>query len=348
VHRGGPTITDVARRASVSKSLVSLVMRGAPQVRPARREAVLRAAAELGYRPNAMARGLVQRRSQMIGVMVSDLHNPFFADVVTGILDRAERAGYRVMINTGRGDPSHEAEAIEALLQLRADGLILAGPLLENPPIEDASQAVPVVIVGRTVRSPSVDSVTDDDRAGVGAAVDHCASLGHRRIVHISGGRGAGATARRRGYERAMKRLGLGRYTTVVSGTFTEEGGHRGALTLLERRPLPTAIIAANDLAAIGVLNAVEESGLRVPADISLVGYDNTSLAGLRHISLTTIHQPRAEMGQLATSALLERIEMGRSQPRHAVLPPSLVIRKTTAPPPARTEKRTLKKARRP
>jgi DNA-binding LacI/PurR family transcriptional regulator len=141
-----------------------------------------------------------------------------------------------------------------------------------------------------------------------------------------------------------MKRLGLGRYTTVVSGTFTEEGGYRGALPLLRRHPFPTAIIAANDLAAIGVLNAIEENGLRVPEDISLIGYDNTSLAGLRHISLTTVNQPRAEMGQLATSALLERIEVGRSQPRHAVLPPSLVIRKTTAPPPARTDKRRTKK----
>ncbi len=344
MHGGKPTITDVARRAGVSKSLVSLVMRGAPQVRPARREAVLRAAEELGYRPNAMARGLVQRRSQVIGVMLSDLHNPFYADVVTGIQDRAGRAGYSVLINTGRGDPAHEAEAIEALLQLPADGLVLAGPLLENPPIEDASRSVPVVVVGRTVRSSSVDSVTDDDRAGIGAAVEHCASLGHRRIAHISGGRGAGAAARRRGYEKAMKRLGLGRHTTVVSGTVTEEGGHRGALTLLARHPLPTAIIAPNDLAAIGVLNAIEEKGLRVPEDISLVGYDNTSLAGLRHISLTTVNQPRAEMGQLAMSALLERIEMGRSQPRHAVLPPSLVIRKTTAPPPARTDTRRVKK----
>jgi DNA-binding LacI/PurR family transcriptional regulator len=294
---------------------------------------VVRAAAELGYRPNAMARGLVQQRTRVIGVMVSDLHNPFFADGVAGIQDQAGRAGYKVLLNTGNRDPAHEAEAVETLLQLRVDGLILASPMLEKTPIVEASRSVPVVVVGRVLRSSSVDSVTDDDRAGVEAAVEHCVSLGHRRIAHISGGRGAGAVARRRGYEGAMERLGLSRHARVISGAYTEDGGHRGALRLLGQQPVPTAIIAANDLAAIGALNAIEESGLSVPGDVSLVGYDNTSLAGLRHVSLTTIHQPRAEMGQLALSALLERIDFGRSQPRHAVLPPSLVIRKTTAPP---------------
>ena len=135
MRRRRATITDVAERAGVSKSLVSLVMRGARHVSPARREAVVRAAAELGYRPNAMARGLVQQRTRVIGVMISDLHNPFFADVVAGIQDQAGRAGYKVLLNTGNRDPAHEAEAVETLLQLRVDGLILASPMLEKTPI---------------------------------------------------------------------------------------------------------------------------------------------------------------------------------------------------------------------
>lgn len=328
-----PTISDVARKAGVSKSLVSLVVRGGRHVSAVRREAVMRAAEELGYRPNAMARGLVQRRSGFLGVMVSDLHNPFFADVVDGIQGQAARAGYRVLVNTGNRSSEVEAEAVETLLQLRADGVILAGPLVDDGTIVAASRAVPVVVVGRAARAESVDSVTNDDRAGAEIAVEHCASLGHRRIAHIDGGRGAGASDRCRGYETAMRRLRLTRHIHVVTGSYTEAGGHAGAVLLLDRHPRPTAIFAANDLAAIGALNAIEERGLRVPEDVSLVGYDNTFLAALRHISLTTIHQPRLEMGQLAVSTLLERIELKRTQPRRAVLSPTLVVRGTTAPP---------------
>ena len=335
-----PTISDVARKAGVSKSLVSLVMRGGRYVSAPRREAVMRAAEQLGYRPNAMARGLVQRRSGFLGVMVSDLHNPFFADVVDGIQDQAHRAGYRVLVNTGNRSSAAEAEAVETLLQLRADGVILAGPLVENGTVVAASRAVPVVVVGRAAKADSVDSVTNDDRAGAEVAVEHCASLGHRRIAHIDGGRGAGASDRRRGYETAMRRLRLARYIDVVTGSYTEGGGHSGAMALLARRLRPTAIFAANDLAAIGALNAIEEMGLSVPGDVSLIGYDNTSLAALRHISLTTIHQPRLEMGQLAVSTLLERIELKRTRPRRAVLSPTLVVRGTTAPPGARASGR--------
>jgi DNA-binding LacI/PurR family transcriptional regulator len=303
-------------------------------VSPGRRDAVTRAAAELGYRPNAMARSLVQRRTHMIGVMLSDLHNPFFADVVAGIQDEAARTGYKVLVNTGNRAAAAEADAMETLLQLRADGIILTSPVLGDDVILQASREVPVVLVGRDGGALSVDSVTNDDHAGAEMAVEHCVSLGHRRIAHIDGGHGAGAPDRRRGYEAAMKRLGLGAQVLVVDGTYTEEGGHRGCLVLLGQRPRPTAIFAANDLAAIGALNAIEESGLKVPDDVSLVGYDNTSLAALRHISLTTLHQPRLEMGRLALATLRERMDDGRAQLRRVVLIPTLVVRASTAPPP--------------
>jgi DNA-binding LacI/PurR family transcriptional regulator len=308
-------------------------MRGADHVSPGRRQAVTKAAAELGYRPNAMARSLVQRRTHLVGVMVSDLHNPFFADVVAGIQEQAARTGYKVLVNSGNRAAAREADAMETLLQLRADGIILGSPVLDDDVILRASREVPIVLVGREARGPGVDSVTNDDHAGAEVAVLHCVSLGHRRIAHIDGGHGAGAPDRRRGYEAAMKRLGLGDLVSVVSGTYTEEGGHTGCLLLLAQRPRPTAIFAANDLAAIGALNAIEESGLKVPDDVSLVGYDNTSLAALRHISLTTIHQPRIEMGQLALSTLLERVDQDREEPRRVVLSPSLVVRASTAPP---------------
>jgi DNA-binding LacI/PurR family transcriptional regulator len=207
---------------------------------------------------------------------------------------------------------------------------------VESRLITEAGRELPVVLVGRTARAASLDSVTNDDWAGAVAVVRHCASLGHRAIAHVDGGQGAGADARRRGYEDGMRQLRLGKYLRVAPGTFTEEGGHSGALVLLEQRPRPTAIFAANDLAAIGALNAIEERGLNVPDDVSLVGYDNTSLAALRHLSLTTVHQPRLEMGQMAVSILMERVDEGRTRPRRAVLSPSLVVRGTTAPPPER------------
>ena len=329
-----PTIDDVARHAGVSKSLVSLVVRGDRHVSPERRAAVLRAVAELGYRPNAMAQGLVQKRTRIVGVLVSDLNNPFFADVIAGIQARARTLGYRVLMNTGDRIQQHEDEAIETLLQLRVDGLILGSPMMESAQVVKASKEAAVVVVGRPARAASVDSVADDDAAGALLVVEHCVSLGHRRIAHIDGGEGAGALERRHGYEAAMRKLKLGDDVVIGRGAYTEAGGYQGARELLERRPRPTAIFAANDLAAIGALNAIEESGLRVPQDISLVGYDNTSLAAMRHLSLTTVHQPRHDIGQMAMDLLVERIRGVRVKARRVVLAPTLVVRSTTAPPP--------------
>jgi len=329
-QRKKPTILDVARRAGVSKSLVSLVVRGDARVGPANRAAVLEAVAELDYRPNAMARGLVQRRTRMVGVVVSDLRNPFFGDVVSGIQTRARELTYRVIFSTGDRQKEFEAEAIESLLELRVDGLILAGPRIQLETLEDFGRSAPIMVLFRPTADDWSDSITNDDVEGARIAVEHCASLGHTRIAHIDGGPGAGAQTRREGYEQAMHRLGLKQHILVVAGGFTEKPGRSGAQELLSKRPLPTAVFAANDLCAIGALNAFEESGLTVPEDLSLLGYDNTSVAALRHVSLTSIHQPSVEMGRMAVDRLFERIDQGRTEPIHEVVAPSLVVRDTT------------------
>ena len=328
-----PTILDVAARAGVSKSLVSLVMRDSPSVSRAKREAVLAAAAELDYRPNAVARSLVQRRTRVLGILLSDLHNTFFADVLDGISARAAERGYKAMLNTGNRAPSGEADAIETLLELRADGLILTGPRLEVSRIVEAARAVPVVLVARTVTAGAVDCVSNDDVAGATLAVEHLVKLGHQRIAHIDGGSGAGAEARKQGYARTMRRHGLAGRARVARGDYTEEGGAQGVAALLARGPRPTAIFAANDLSAIGALDALTRRGLRVPDDVSVVGYDNTSVAGLRHIDLTTIDQPREAMGRTAVDLLLERLERRRKVARRVVMAPALVVRGTTAAP---------------
>jgi len=328
-----PTMEDVARLAGVSRALVSLVIRDSPKVSERSRRDVLAAAEQLGYRPNLIARNLASRRTMMIGVLLNDLHNPFFAEVADGILEAADRTDYRILFSTGRRDPGDEAAAVEAFLELRVDGVILVSPNIPVSQVEAAAGDVPLVVVCRSLRSHVVDTVTNDERVGAELAVAHLVGLGHRLIVHIDGGRGAGGPQRREGYRRAMRRHGLADQACIVRGDFTEESGTRAVAELLEGAALPTAIFAANDVSAVGAFDRLEQAGLRVPEDVSLIGYDNTSLAAMHHLSLTTIDQPRAAMGRLAFETLLERI--GRSRPtavNHAVVP-SLVVRRSTAPP---------------
>jgi len=310
-----------------------MVTRGEDGVSAEKRENILMAIAELNYRPNLMARSLVQRRTRIFGVMISNLRNPFFSSVVSGIQEHANELGYDVLFNTGDRDPELEEKAIESLLQLRVDGLILASPRVDDAVVQRAAESVPVVVLNRETSDDLTDSVTNDNIAGAGLAVEHCASFGHRSIAFIRGGAGAGARTRGEGYLRAMHEFDLADQIMTVDGRHTEDGGYRGAQELLKMRPLPTAIFASNDLSAIGAMNALEEAGLRIPHDVSLIGYDNTTLAALRHIALTSIDQPGDEMGRSAIERLAERIDGERTTPRHDVVAPTLVARSTTGPP---------------
>lgn len=329
-----PTILDVAERANVSKSLVSMVMRGASNVSNGRREAVLKAATELGYRPNELARGLVQRRTHTIGVLLSDLGNPFFAEVVEGIQQEAGSVRYRTLLGTGNRAPDLEVRAISALLERQPDGMILLSPRITAAELDKAASSTPTVLVGHRANGSALDCVVNDDLAGAVMAVGHLAELGHRRIAHVSGGSAPGSADRQRGYERAMARLGLELQMFMVGGEYSEQGGYEGARRVLAKKARPTAIFVANDLAALGALTAIREAGLSVPEDISVVGYDNTYLAALDSVSLTSVDQPRHRMGVLAARLLLERVESGRTDPRLEVLKPRLIPRSTSAAPP--------------
>ncbi|WP_088318187.1 LacI family DNA-binding transcriptional regulator [Kineosporia sp. R_H_3] len=329
-----PTMDDVAQRAGVSRALVSLVMRESPKVSPERRAAVLAAAADLGYSPHAMARQLAQRTSTVLAVLVSDLHNPYFADIVESVDTAAREAGLDMILSTGGRRPAGERRAVETMLGFRPAGLVLLSPVVPQAVLEAASVSTPVVAVERTVALPGVDTVTDDGRAGSRLAVDHLVGLGHRDVVHLDGGQGAQSSTRRRGFVDAMRAHGL--EPRVEPSEYTEEGGAAAVARLLAAGTRFTALVAANDINAIGALSALADAGLRVPEDVSVVGYDNTSLAAMRHVGLTTVDQPRAEMGRLAVAAVVERIAGRRTTPTRHRLQPSLVVRTTTAPPPRR------------
>ncbi|WP_405166053.1 LacI family transcriptional regulator [Nocardia sp. NBC_01499] len=329
-----PTMEDVAERAGVSRALVSLVMRNSPKVSDHRRRAVLEAAKDLGYQPHIMARSLASRTSNIVGVMVSDLRNAFFADVVEGMDSAANESGLKLILNTGRRSAARERTALESLLSFRPGGIILLSPILPAAAIRDAAQQTPLVLVSRSSAVADVDTVNDDGEVGAGLAVDHLASLGHRRIVHLDGGSAFTAAPRRRGYRTAMERHGF--EPMVIPSEHTDSAGAAAVqklLNIFSRDNFPTALVCGNDFNAVGAMSALEEAGLRIPDDVSIVGYDNTSLASLRQVSLTTIDQPRVQMGRLAVEALVERLQADRTEPVRHRLQPSLVVRATTSTP---------------
>jgi LacI family transcriptional regulator len=335
------TITDVASRANVSTAAVSKVLRNAYGVSPAMQERVRQAIAELGYRPQAAARGM-RGRTYTIGVLIPDLRNPFFPELVEGIAEHLDTTEYQSLLGPGGSSPQSQVRMTDALLDRRMDGIIMIAPHLPRSHLEATAATVPIVVIGRHGKSTEYDAVVDDDLAGGGLVVDHLADLGHRRIAHIGHKdptRGIPTTmpqtVRAEGYRQAMQRRGLHAEIDIVYSSYSEEGGYTAARELLDRPARPTAIFAGADVAAIGVLNAVHEAGLRIPEDISVAGYDNTTIAAMGPISLTSVDQDGHLMGVNAARLLLERVEQKRQRSVLLSLSPTLIPRRSTAPPPA-------------
>lgn len=322
------TQEDVAVRVGVSRPLVSLVMRNSPNVSPEKREAVLRAAEELGYRRNTHAALLASRRAMILGLVLNEPMNPVYTPVLKTTETRAESAGYGVLLTVNNSGPRFELEAVGRLLGHRVDGIILLGTHLSTQEVAQLSKQTHVVVVGRRVMG--VDVVSIDDRVGAQLAVEHLIDLGHCDIAHIDGGPNPGSRIRRRSYEQTMRRHGLAEHVRIADGDNTEPGGVAAAEQLLSATKHPTAIFASNDLAAVGVLAATQNHGMTVPDDVSVVGFDNTPLSEFAYINLTTINQ-HPDVGAAAVDMLIERVDDPSKPVATKLFIPELVVRGTTA-----------------
>lgn len=342
MHAGSPTrprLGDVAVAAGVSTATASLVLRGVAGPSAATAERVLAAAEQLGYRPDRAASALASRRSRSIGVAI-DLRNPFHADLTLAIQDAALRQGHEVLLATATAHQDENATA-EALLDSRCAGLILLGPRDPLADLERIGRQIPVVVVGRPLTSAAVDVVRSADDDGIASAVRHLVDLGHRRIAYLDGPVGEVADIRRNGYRQAMADAGLARWTRVVPGGQTEDDGRAAAPALLappsgtrgrSADPRPSAVVAFNDRSAVGLLAAATEVGVTVPADLSVVGFDDSALARLPQIALTTVAQDVRSLGEHAVAAAVRRAGGDGRVGAEVVIRPHLVVRSTTGP----------------
>ncbi|MFJ4296215.1 LacI family DNA-binding transcriptional regulator [Curtobacterium sp. NPDC089689] len=329
-----PTIIDVAARAGVSKSLVSMVMRADAGVSPRRRDAVLAAAAELGYRPNRAAAILAGTRTRTIGVVVDDFRNPWFVPLLDGIRDALAPHGLRLTLADVRANAHLGSSPIDDLLSLRVDGVVLAA---EGFPDLVAPSGTPVVVAGARGDVPGdLDVVASDESAGGRLAVAHLVGAGHRHVVHVTGSGGPAAVRR----SAAVAEMIASGVEPLVhgSGPTSEATGYEGTRRALAEHPEVTAVFAANDVMAMGAIAAVREAGLRVPEDVSVIGNDETPLASSPLLRLTTVDPHNEEVGRLAATRLVERIAGGvvataAPPPTRTLVDPTLVVRATTGPP---------------
>lgn len=328
-----PTIRDVAARAGVSKSLVSLVLQDDPRVSEARRKAVEAAIEALDYKPNLRARALSRNRTDSIGVLLNDLSNPWFVDLLAGLSTTLHSSGLSPVLADSHMDRRIGVASMDTLLRQDVDGLVVVGTTIEEEAIIAAAGDLPVVLAG--TREPVLvkgDIVVNDDFEGAASAARHLIALGHTRIAHL---RGPGEIGRLRleGFQSTLAAAGLDAERYIEIGGMTEETGSGAARRLLMLADRPTAILAFNDVAAIGALSAADELGLSVPTDVSLVGYDNTYLARIRHISLTSVDNGSFPVGAQAGRFLIQRLANPDLASSLHLVPTTLVVRGSTAPP---------------
>ena len=335
-HR--PTIVDIARKLDTSAMTVSRALNGKGEVSKEMRKKVMECAETLGYRPNRWARSLVTQRSLMVGVVVPEIAHSFFAEIISGIEEVLEKAGYDILLCHSRSDPARERSEIQALIESQIDGLVVAPEQPQKDPIpflDLQKRKIPFVLVDRFFPGWEFSTVRLDDEAAGCLATDFLIRLGHRRIAHISGPDVSTGSLRRKGFLKALRKHGLAApKELIVQANYGIDQGGEAMRKLLQLEPRPTAVFAANDPQALGAIYVCRDAGLRVPEDISIVGAGN--IEGVYHPNpfLTTIDWPRQELGNMAAWILLRAIEKrGARQPEVHVFPPQLLTRHSTAAP---------------
>lgn len=336
------TIADVAARAGVHKATVSRALNKLTehQVNPATARRVQRAARELGYVPNIVARGLRTHLSMTIGVILPDLTNPLFPPIVRGIESYLTPRGYTALIVNTDGRDDQEAAAFDSLLERRVDGFIIATGQIEHPLVADAYRRdIRAVMLNRGSTAVPYPLVTGDDAAGVSSAVNHLVELGHRDIVHLSGPANfTTSIVRADAFTAAARRHSQVRHAVSPAPALSIRAGVAGMVQLLRRdEELPTAIVAGNDLLAVGILRALRAQGLSCPGDISVCGFNDMLFAEDFNPPLTTVRVPHQDLGSEAARLLLEGIAAERQQSVTVTLPASLIVRSSTAAPRTRS-----------
>ncbi len=332
-----PRLKDVAEAAGVHVATASRALDDSrsTMVRAETVERVRQAASDLGYRVNRMARGLKLNRSFIIGMLVPDITNPFFPPIVRGAEDCLAESGYTLFLGNTDNDDGKERRHVAAMLERQVDGLLLAMARRRDPLVEELrGRQAPLVLVNRTIDRGGVAAVIPDDHAGMMLAVEHLHQQGHRRIGHVGGPADTSTGARRAaGFAEASNLLGLPAGPMVRSEAFAEIAGREAARTLLSRNPDLTAVVAANDLIALGTIEAAEESGRRCPEDLSVVGFNDMPFVDRFRPPLTTVRIPEYEIGRRAAQLLLSRIENPDQHPETILIAPELVVRGSTRPP---------------
>jgi len=328
------TIKEVSRLARVSTATVSRVLNGTSPVATPTRERVLAAIESLAYKPNAFARGLATNRSGGIGITVNEVSSPYFGAFIFGVEQVAREAGIHLMVSSGFADAEHERASIEFLLERRCDGLVIQAEGLADEVLIDLVRngPAPVVVFGRGIAEVEGSCVVLNNELGGALATDYLLDHGHRRIGHISGPLSfPDARDRLHGYRRALEAAGVEyveRY--VVESTFLEDGGAHAAARLLDRAPEVSAIFVANDQMAAGAMRTLREIGRDVPAEVSVVGFDDVFLAQYLTPTLTTVRQPLVDMGRAAAHLLLARLGHAGEEVVHR-FDPELVERQSVA-----------------